>query len=125
MTEHSIEELERQYRDAHDVAVSAQNRAYDARDTYHKALIAKATADFEAAGHKLGVTRVREAGLNLSRGNFPNMKTGPFVIVGFETKAYRDEARPIFRKITKAGKVSSAPCNAGYYGYIVLPEDNQ
>jgi hypothetical protein len=53
------------------------------------------------------------------------METGPFAVVGFETKAYRDEARPILRKITTSGKVSNAPCIAGHYGYIVLPEDNQ
>lgn len=113
---HSIEELERQFKAACDKSLQARRAEREALDRLHKAMGEKLIADFEAMGGVIGVTRVRPD-------ESWSQSEGPFLVMGWEKKAWSGGVQYKLAKIKKDGTPSNAPSVVTAGKVIIRPED--
>jgi hypothetical protein len=120
MTEHSTEELKRQYDAALSRVSAASGAAREAREHYYAALIRDKLADFADVGGIVGVTRVREPGGWMGRGD-ANMNRGPYVVIGADV--VHGAVRYVLAKIKKDGAPSNAPSGVNTENVFIIAED--
>ena len=121
MTEHSTEELKRQYEAAKERARQADDAMRKARKAYIDAQCADLLAGFEAQGGVIGKTRVRV----LDWTGAVNRRAGPFLVVGAEGQTWGSGVVLKLAKIKKDGTTSNAPSGQHPEGVAILPEDQE
>ena len=112
MTEHSTEELKRQY-------YAARVAADEACERWYAVLIRDKLFEFAAVGGVVGVTRVRKR----ARPGIADMSCGPYVVTGAEG-AY-GVARYVLAKINKSGTPSKVPRGITSEHVFIIAEDQR
>ncbi|RWR09792.1 hypothetical protein [Paenirhodobacter populi] len=124
MSNHSTEELKRQYVAAMSRYADATAKMYAAKARWEEAACADKIAEFEAAGGVVGVTRVRIMDRYWGGTGSPRMTKGPFVVIGAKPARYgRDRIEFTLAKLKKDGSASSAACGDHPFEVAILPED--
>ena len=116
MTEHSTEELKRQYQEACIVLLDATSAMSKAREAYANAQCADLLAGFEAQGGVIGKTRVRR----VFHGE-PMLGHGPYVVMGARAVQGHDRVVFILSSIETYREPKITTDNA----IAILPEDQE
>ncbi|MFC3060039.1 hypothetical protein [Paenirhodobacter populi] len=124
MSNHSTEELKRQYDAAMSRSADATAKMYAAKARWEEAACADKIAEFEAAGGVVGMTRVRIMDQYWGGSGNPCMMKGPFVVTGAKQARYgHDQIAFTLAKLKKDGSVSSAACGEYPSRVAIIPED--
>ena len=119
MTEHSTEELKRQYDAALSRASAATVAADDARERWYAALIRDKLAEFVSVGGAVGLTRVRKRRDWIGAAS-PDMSCGPYVVAGAEVGL--GAARYVLAKIKKNGAPFAEPSSKSEHVFIIAED---
>lgn len=125
MTDHSIEELKRQWQKA-DVAVSSAIIARrERREPLTAALARQLMKTFTDMGGEVGVTKVRAAP-RWGSADSPDMSQGPYFVMGVQSTGLSTPSVAFkLATVKKDGTPSNKPCARETTVVHILPEDNQ